>query len=1008
MMYLYIAQKNCKYTIRNQERLIGMRIMKLAKSLLLSLTLLLLMLCALPVQGQAAGVVAERKDEWVLTDDGVLTIKDGDIFTSFLSNYKDQILHVVLEEGVVECPNFNYNFPSLQTVTMPDSVETLGTFIKCTALETVRLPSGITAIPEEMFLGCSALKNVEIPDSVTQIGASAFSGCSALQSVVIPDGVTAIGKSAFNSCTALTEIVLPEGLTVLEANVFSGCSGLKTVVLPKGLTVIDQGAFYACKELVSPELPEGLESIGARAFSWCIAIETINWPANLTSIGAYAFEYCTALKEVVLQCGAVIGESAFYECTGLETAILPEGTTLAAGGRQFSQCESLKTVTIPAGITEIPEGFVLNSLALEEVIIPDGVTKIGKYAFAFCDNVERVYLPASVKTLGSSAFAYGGSNNIWEKEWHVFFGGTEQQWGNWEIVDEKYEGENANQLLVMGHEVFLGEGFAEYCTDQCVKCSQCDKHYNEKLELVTHTFADGKCTACGAEETVTQPSEPTEPEDTTPSEPTIPEETKPSNPGDKCKHPYIEFILDNDSHQAYCKDCNTVLYDDPHIFLDGKCVCGMDESEVTNPSEPGVCIHGNLELIVMDSAIHNVRCKECGIVLRTEPHAFEAENKCGCGLTDPDNIPTVCKHENAKLQAADNLYHHYWCVDCLVVVGVDEPHMFEYAKDPADENVHIMRCSACGFSNQVNHEFVAGQCACGAVFEPASEPEPTECLHGDEFLEFTQVDDEYHTGLCGNCGAVVRHMEAHDFEFTGNQCVCGAMGCTHWDEFWEYRPKDEYSHYVDCSNCGMMIDDKMGHEFVDGVCVCGASVKEEEPELIENPFADIKESEYYYEPVLWAGAKGITNGMTPTEFMPDKICTRGQIVTFLWRAKGEPEPAATNNPFTDVKSGDYFYKAVLWAVEEGITNGTGAGVFSPNADCTRGQVATFLWRSMGEPAPNSQSHSFTDIKKGEYYYDAVLWAVEHGVTNGTSPTTFAPGSPCTRGQIVTFLYRALN
>ena len=184
----------------------------------------------------------------------------------------------------------------------------------------------------------------------------------------------------------------------------------------------------------------------------------------------------------------------------------------------------------------------------------------------------------------------------------------------------------------------------------------------------------------------------------------------------------------------------------------------------------------------------------------------------------------------------------------------------------------------------------------------------------------------------------------------------------------------------------------------------------EETVPVENPFVDIGEEKaekpYYYEPVLWAVGKGITTGTSATTFSPESECTRGQIVTFLWRAKGEPEPQSTVNPFVDVAEKDYFYKAVLWAVENGITNGLSATEFGPAKGCTRGQVCTFLWRAQGQPAPQNANSPFTDVT-GEYYYNAVLWAVENNITNGMGGGKFAPDSVCTRGQIVTFLYRAI-
>ncbi len=175
-----------------------------------------------------------------------------------------------------------------------------------------------------------------------------------------------------------------------------------------------------------------------------------------------------------------------------------------------------------------------------------------------------------------------------------------------------------------------------------------------------------------------------------------------------------------------------------------------------------------------------------------------------------------------------------------------------------------------------------------------------------------------------------------------------------------------------------------------------------------NPFTDVKEDAFYYDAVLWAVDKGITTGLSATQFGPNAPCTRGQIVTFLWRAAGSPEPITKEMPFTDVKDGDFFFKAVAWAVEKNITTGLSATQFGANSPCTRGQIVTFLWRFAGEPKPESKTMPFADVKTSDFYFDAVLWAVEKNITTGLSATQFGPNSPCTRGQIVTFLYRNMS
>ena len=169
-------------------------------------------------------------------------------------------------------------------------------------------------------------------------------------------------------------------------------------------------------------------------------------------------------------------------------------------------------------------------------------------------------------------------------------------------------------------------------------------------------------------------------------------------------------------------------------------------------------------------------------------------------------------------------------------------------------------------------------------------------------------------------------------------------------------------------------------------------------------FTDVPTSAYYYDAVLWAVENGVTEGTSATTFSPDMSCTRAQMVTFLWRAAGSPEPVTTTNPFTDVNSGVYYYDAVLWAVEQGITSGTSATTFAPDATCTRAQTVTFLYRAAGSPAVSGGS--FSDVSADAYYADAVAWAVSESVTVGTSDTTFSPDMNCTRAQIVTFMYRA--
>lgn len=206
-----------------------------------------------------------------------------------------------------------------------------------------------------------------------------------------------------------------------------------------------------------------------------------------------------------------------------------------------------------------------------------------------------------------------------------------------------------------------------------------------------------------------------------------------------------------------------------------------------------------------------------------------------------------------------------------------------------------------------------------------------------------------------------------------------------------------YTGDVVCSECGELL--------LSGVDIAPTGA---DSYLLDNPFEDVKPLAYYYKSVLWAYYGGITTGKTEDTFAPRDDCTRAQIVTFLWRTLGEPEPRAAESPFTDIDENAYYYKAVLWAVENGITKGTSDTTFTPGRACTRGEVVTFLWRAMGEPDAETASTAFPDVASGKYDSDAVQWAVEEEITEGYTDGTFRPKRVCSRAEVVTFLYRCFT
>lgn len=298
-------------------------------------------------------------------------------------------------------------------------------------------------------------------------------------------------------------------------------------------------------------------------------------------------------------------------------------------------------------------------------------------------------------------------------------------------------------------------------------------------------------------------------------------------------------------------------------------------------------------------------------------------------------------------------------------------------------------CILCGYTTgynllpEVPHEFCEW-----CVVEPGCTSD------GEQFRDCV---------VCGLRETVELPRLGHSYVEKTNEPTCTARGST---------------GYL-CSRCDDWVFvsyiPPLGHEYDDGVLlreptettlghVRFCCIRCKETYHMTYSFRDIDSDAYYFTPVIWAVHDGITSGIDGTHFGPELVCSRAQVVTFLWRAAGKPEPESQENPFTDVPAGCFYEKAVLWAFENGITNGTDTGRFSPDASCSRAQVVTFLHRFRGCPEP-TVSTVFPDVSEGSFYHSAVLWAAQRGITVGMDGGLFRPELECSRAQIVTFLYR---
>ena len=274
----------------------------------------------------------------------------------------------------------------------------------------------------------------------------------------------------------------------------------------------------------------------------------------------------------------------------------------------------------------------------------------------------------------------------------------------------------------------------------------------------------------------------------------------------------------------------------------------------------------------------------------------------------------------------------------------------------------------------------------GGVQLSALNPNSDDDKNCEAYKLVTKYMTKYYPEWSDRYDAVLRSYDSYATPATG----------TEYKETWS----GNFSWNLDSSG----LTDPDGYADMSAAEILADLFGDAETQPSQKGFNDVKPGDYFYDAVNWAVEKGITTGTSATTFSPNASCTRAQIVTFLWRASGSPEPKTASNPFTDVAANAYYCKAVLWAVENGITTGTSATTFSPDAPCTRAQGVTFLWRANGSKAASAAA-SFTDVASDAYYAPAVAWAAEQNVTGGVGNGRFSPDTTCTRAQIVSMLYR---
>ena len=728
------------------------------------------------------------------------------------------------------------------------------------------------------------------------------------------------------------------------------------------VTSIGEDAFLSCTSLTGVTIPNSVTRIGDRAFRNCTSLASIDIPNSVTDIGNFAFSGCTSLVSINIPNSVTrIGDSAFSGCTSLASIDIPNSVT-DIGNFAFSGCTSLASIDIPNSVTSIGFSAFSGCTSLASIDIPNSVTSIGFSAFRGCTSLASIDIPNSVTSIGNYAFQGCTSlasidlpNSVTSTGDYAFQGCTSLT--NVDLKSCSYIREKAFQGCTSLKNVTFSANLSSIGDFSFEGCTSLETINVNKVSSIGNSAFSG----CTALTTVYLPTS-------------------------------VKTI--GNGAFRYCTSLADVYY------AGDAAQWNAIKIEPYNEPLTGATIHygGTAHTHSYTAAVTAPTCTEQGYTTYT----------CSCGDSYKSDYKDALGHD----------YKNGACTRCGAKdPGVTPPHTHDYkavvTKPTCTQAGYTTYTCSCGdsyksdYKDALGHDYQNGTCTrCGAKDPGATPPhthdyksvvtKPTctqagyttyTCSCGSSYkTDYTAaLGHDYKNGLCTRCGAKDPSAHTHDYKATVTKPTCTERG---------------YTTYT-CSVCGDSYKgsyvDPLGHDYKNGTCTrCGIDVLD--------AFTDVKRDSYCADAVQWAVANGITKGTDTTHFSPNAGCTRGQVVTFLWRAAGEPTVGG-NVGFVDVAPGSYCYEAVKWAVANGITKGTDATHFSPNETCTRGQVVTFLYRAEGEPAVGGNV-GFVDVAAGSYCYNAVQWAVANGITKGTDTTHFSPSATCTRGQVVTFLYRA--
>lgn len=913
----------------------------------------------------------------------------------------------------------------------------------CVEITNVTISDGVTSIGSYAFCYCS-VKSITLPFGLKHIGASAFFNCPNIQQINIPDSVEHIDPYAFSFCKGLHTVQLPSSLTLISEELFAECDNLKNLSIPDTVTEIGANAFLRCTAFILETLPSGIQRIGAAAFEDCGNIESLALPGTLESIGEAAFngtaidkasfagtperwtaiggDACCIAQDKIdfLEHTCDFGGSWQYDTqkhwkqcscnkTQNEGAHTGDGETCSVCGAALS--EALGSGSIDGGLSW--------SLSRSGALTISGSGKMPDFSSVANaapwdeqkDKIQSAVIESGVQSISGGAFSgctalekVGISDTVAQIDLNAFDGCTAL----------------AEFEVAADNKAFLSVGGVLFSADKELLRCPVGKSADYTVPSGTVAIAGGAFKDCSKLESLVIPDSVTA---------------------------IGESAFEN------CAALKRITLPKNITKLEASCFSGCAAlAEIALPDS--VKTLGE-KVFSGCAALKSVKIPAEVTVIPTE--AFS-----GCSSLESITIPKSVSHINERafdgctaLKKVDYLGSDTDWGQVTKETGnnaldnaeksftrTDHEHKYTDTVIPptCTERGCTVHLCACGdkredsYTPPLGHSYKGGICVRCGILDPNKDTP-----HKHDFISIvtkpTCLTEGFTTYACscGECytkdyvSAVGHKTQLQNAKaagcltggYTGDEVctVCGKVfkqGSVIFALGHDPQParvkaptctESGYTGDLICMRCGDMT--QIGKT----VAAAGhkffggvCSVCGTKGAEAAPKFDDVKSGAFYFDAVRWAVENGITNGTGKNTFSPNNVCSRYQIVMFLWRAAGQPEAKAAVS-FADVKPGDIFYEAVQWAVERGITKGTSSTIFSPFAPCTRGQIVTFLCRSAGSPKV-SGACNFSDIPAGSFCHDAVIWASSEGITNGTSAGRFSPNEGCTRAQVVTFLYRA--